>query len=455
MKSIEDHRAKLREICDFAFAHGINAIEADVEKYSSPDKWSDSIKNTFLIKCHEGFKKAQEIIIEEIKFYQSRLRESTIELKDSRRNRDKIKIDELTEEIEILNQRVKTFSHLADGIAWQLICGQIHVARRFYISEESKYLDSSNIEHALKVANEINEDPENFALISDITNFIQIGDLLVRHKDKLGIMELKEGKVNDSIADFLNKMDAEGKETTNEDLKDKFDAKTIKQIERVKRQKVRSERAIEVINNDSGTDPAGGGKITIDTPTIETEYYFEKIHELQVKLKDQNWAHGVLDNGCVHLGLYKDKGLAMAPIVIEGILKMQTKNYMMIDFMSIVDNVSQPIFAKPFDPEFLIDILTGKIKLIIGIDFDLFIAMFNDVGLKARWLSNKETIKNKEKEVRKTMFVINGKGIEIASRNQKSTMIVGGGIISKILYDNIYPSNIAFTLREGILGEKE
>src|SRR5699024_8701379 len=110
----------------------------------------------------------------------------------------------ITNELKIIEQRLKTFSHIADGIAWQLIGGEIHIAKRFYLQEKGqKRLKESNIDHAIKVAKEINKDPNNFALISDITNFIQIGDLLVVSEGTIGIMELKQGKVNKQITEFL------------------------------------------------------------------------------------------------------------------------------------------------------------------------------------------------------------------------------------------------------------
>lgn len=455
MRTLDEHRIKLKEVCDLSFAFGIRSIQTQVPENSLPDKWSEEIKHTFLIKCHEGFKTAQDLIVEEILDYQKLIREWTPELKESRRQRNKVKEKELLDKISVAEHRAKTFSHVADGIAWQLISGQIHIARRLYIKESSKYLDSSNIKHAISVAKQINEKAENFALLSDITNFVQIGDLLIRHDNKVGIMELKEGKVNDLIADFFEKIEKDKPNTEAAEILEKMDKNTIEQMQRVLRQKEIAFRALEVINSDKGLDPKTGKAITVTTPSNETEYYYEEMYELVKQLKDKNWAYGVLENACVHIGMYKNEGRLMAPFALKEILSAKTKNFIVVDYQGIIENVSSPLFSKPFNPDFLIDILVGDIKVIIAIDLDSLIDMFNDLGLKARWLTEKETAKIKQGEKTKSIFSVNNRAIGVSGHADKKEVILGGGIISKILYDNIYPSNIAHSLKYDTLGDKK
>jgi len=288
METIEKYRIKLREIADFAFSYGIQTIENNKIEIQDPEYWDDDIREKFLIACHDGFKKAQNILIEEVFKYQKLFRESRAQLKEYRRERNKPKENETITNIKILEQRLSTLSHIADGIAWQLIGSQIHVARRLYIEQNnSKFLDSSNIEHAIKVANTINKNPKDFALISDLTSFVQIGDLLVRHEDKIGIMELKEGDVNELIQDFFNSILEKKEFTRKEELFEKLDETTYKQIKRVLRQIERASQATEVINKDKGIDPVSGGNIKVSTPKIQTDYYHKELWELQERLKEK------------------------------------------------------------------------------------------------------------------------------------------------------------------------
>ena len=449
MKSKEEHKIKLREICDLAFSYGVNAIKPHVKMYSLPNTWSKEIVKLFTEKCHEGFKLAQTLIIEEVLYYQNLLREKKIELKENRRKRDKDASKETEDIISVVEHRVSAYFHVADGIAWQLISGQIHVSRRLYIGESTKQLESSNLTHAITVAVEINELPENFALISDLTHFVQIGDLLIRTPERVGIMELKQGAVNDKIADLVKKMynpDFPVKEI--EDELSTYDLNTAKQLGRVLRQQERAFRAIEVINNDKGNDPKTGEKITVSTPKNITTVYSDEFEKLLQKLDSSKWAYNVIDRGCLHIGLYRDEGRLMAPFLIKDILSKETKNHVIIDFMSIAGNVSEPLFAKPISPEFMIDILVGDLKLIIGLNIDALVQVFIDIGFEVEFLSEKETMKLKQREKIKVMFIINKRAIQIINPENKRTMIVGGGIISKILFDSIYPSNIAITLME-------
>ncbi|GEP52801.1 hypothetical protein FNO01nite_34730 [Flavobacterium noncentrifugens] len=449
MKSKEEYKKKLKEICDLAFSNGIKAIESKVKMFSLPNTWSKDIVKLFTEKTHEGFKLAQNLIIEEVLYYQALLREKKIELKENRRQRNKEAAEKSQHIIDVIEHRLNTYFHIADGIAWQLIGGEIHVSRRLYIGESTKTLDSSNLDHAIKVANEINKSPENFALLSDLTHFVQIGDLLVRTDKNVGIMELKEGAVNEKIADLIKKM--HDPEFPIEELKSEissYDKNTTKQLDRVLRQQERAFRAIEVINKDEGDDPKTGEKITVSTPKNPTITYSSEFQNLHEKLESSVWAYNVIDRGCLHIGLYRDEGRIMAGFTIKGILENETENHIIIDFISIAGNVSEPLFAKPLPPDFMIDILTGDLKLIIGLNIDALIQIFKDTGFEVKLLTEKETMKLKQKEKMKVIFTVNKRAIQITNPENDKSMLVGGGIISKILYDSIYPSNIATTLLE-------
>lgn len=446
MKTTEEHRIKVREIADLAFANAINSM--DIEKLidAKPKDWDKNIQEEFIIKVHEGFKKSQDLLVQEVLDNQEILRQKREALKESRRNRDADKAKKLSIEINVLEQRLSTFSHIADGIAWQLISGEIHIARRFHIGEDSsKFLDSSNIEHAKRVADEINQSPLDFALISDLTSFVQIGDVLIRHNNLIGIMELKEGKVNDQIKDFFDDLKKNNTVVTDDLINNKFDKKTSKQARRMQRQILRAERATEVMNSDTGIDPVSETPIKVSTPKIQTEGYQEEFIKLNKTLETKIWAYTVIEN-CLHIGMYRDKGIAMAGFAIEEILKKDTENFIIVDWLSITNNLSQPIFAKPFPPDFIVDVLTGKIKIILGINLDNLIEFFNILGIKTRWLTRKETAKAKQKEVRKGMVVVNNRAISMDLPNIGGEVIMSGGIISKILYDNILPSNIALSM---------
>src|SRR5690606_32050018 len=106
-------------------------------------------------------------------------------------------------------------------------------------------------DHAIAEAEKINVKAENFALISDLTNTIQIGDLLILEDNNLFIRELKEGKVNEKLRKMI---DSDIVESSNglKELKFEITSKEKQQIERMLRQERRAIHAVEVINTDVG-----------------------------------------------------------------------------------------------------------------------------------------------------------------------------------------------------------
>ena len=155
--------------------------------------------------------------------------------------------------------------------------------------------------------------------------------------------------------------------------------------------------------------------------------------------------------------MYKGEALPMAPIAIKSILEADTENYVLVDWMSIVENLSEPIFAKPFPPEFIIDVLTGKIKIIVGLNLDLMMKLFTDLGIETTWMSKKQTAKIKQQKIRSGLVEKKNRGISMKLPNGQE-MIMFGGTLSKIIYDSIKPSSVAISmlsLNQGAEDEKE
>lgn len=454
MKNREEHKKVLTEIAYYVFTYGMKNSGIDFSEIKHSNEIKKEDLNKFTQKAHEGFKIAQKLIIEEIIYYQSEWQIIKAKIKQFRRERNKKFEQEYSLTQKIIEQRIFTLSHIADSIAWQIIEEQLHVGRTLHIGERGiKSLENNNLQHAISAADKINEDPNAFALISDITSFVQIGDLLVRKGELVGVMELKEGKVNRQIEDFFKELKENNQTIDDLDLEKQFDKKTAKQIERFHRQQVRMERAQEIIHTDQGTDPVSGEAIYIITPAIETDYYYDVLLNMQKSLNERNWEYELIE-GCLHIGMYKNEATIMAPFIIEKIVKNYTKNYHIIDWMSIVNNFSEPIFFKPFPLNLIFDILVGEVKVIMAIDFDALIELFNVKGLDARWLSNKETSKHKQNKIRDGIIEVNGRGIMI-KLNENINFTLYTGTISKIYFDNIYPSSIATSLlMANIRGEK-
>lgn len=451
MQSKDDFKITIQEISDLAFSNAVRNLTSEIKANPDHRKWNDELKTKFKHLVHDGFKGAQLRLVEEISAYQKILTTYKEQQKQARINRDKTSEAQFKNLISEIENRIKILSHIGDGIVWQLFGAQVYKIRRFYINESSKTLEESNIEHALEVAAIINRNPDNFALITDITNFIQISDLIVLKDNQLGILELKDGKVNDELIKLKKEyFTSDNVEEKLKEIGNNLDSKKLKQFNRMLRQDMRMIQTIEVLNDDEGTDVKTGKQIKILTPKHKTETYSRKISETISKLKDSNWAYDVDCGSIIHIGVYKPVSYELSNAVIPSLLA-DSKHKIIVDFSSILKNLSEPLFAKPFPPDIIHDLLFDDLRIILGFDLDKF---FNDFeqffGVKTKVLSRKETMKLKEgdKLNSKNIFEIDNQAFELTDIETKNSMILGGGIISKLIYDNISPLTIYLDLKD-------
>ncbi|OXA85536.1 hypothetical protein [Flavobacterium hercynium] len=451
MQSKEKFKITVREISDLAFSNAINKLRSEITKNPDIRKWNEKLRSKFKHFVHDGFKGAQLKLVEEISNYQKVLIENKAKLKQARITKDKTSEKDHRNQINEIENRLKILFHIGDGIAWQLFGAQVYRIRRFYINESQKTLDESNIKHALEIASVINKNPDDFALITDITNFIQISDLIVLKDNQLGILELKEGKINDELIKLKKDLFAAGKvEEKIKEIGGNLNPKMLEQFFRMIRQEIRMIQTVEVLNKDKGTDVKTGKEIKILNPKHITETYSNKIAETFSKLKDQNWAYDIDSGGIIHIGVYKPEAYILSTVAIPSLLN-ECKFKVIIDFSSIQKNLSEPLFAKPFPPEVISDLLFDDIRIILGFDLDKF---FNDFEhffkVKTKVLSRKETMKLKEidKVNSKNIFEIKNQAFELTDIETGNSMILGGGIISKLIYDNISPLTLYLNMKE-------
>lgn len=448
----EQFSKRIREIADLVFANAISHPDAKEIFKGSPREWSEKTKSQFQHLVHDGFKKGQDLLIEELLIVQEIRKQAKESLKKYRQEKDRVKEELLKVLLSSLDDQEAILLHIGDGIAWQLLGGQVSSMRRFYTGDTKKELSSSNIKHAKSVADGINKSPEKFALISDITHSIQVGDLLIIDRNKVGVMELKEGKVNDKLGALKNVL-----YDTDVDLEEikkevsKLTLSEIKQFERMLKQDDKLLKTVEVMNTDKGTDLKTGKEIQIMTPKHITMSYCDKIESTIKEARKTGYAVSQVD-GIVQIGVYTSAYNGLLP---DGISKMfDGKKFKVVgDLERISRNVSQPIFAKPFDPGTIIDILLQDVNVVIGIDLEAFFTMLKDkFNIDTRVLSRKETMKLKEgtPKAKQNIFEIDNQAFEFSVSNiedQTKSFLLGGGIISKLLYDNITPESIALDLK--------
>lgn len=112
--------------------------------------------------------------------------------------------------------------------------------------------------------------------------------------------------------------------------------------------------------------------------------------------------------------------------------------------------ICEPIFLKPISDDNIIDLVLGRIKIYIGIDYNKIIEFSNDLGIKSSWSTSKELHKylDNSKYNSKEIFSFKNKGIKIAIDGREA--FLGQGFFTKIIFDNLLPSTMLLKYQNSI-----
>ena len=442
----EEH---LNEVLFDAIEYG--TFNLDVKYLGKSPTLELEIKSS-LIDIHRGFKKAQLSIIEKLLNIQDSLERLKEILKKHRINREK-------DEAQIIHQRIEYFIHqervyrrVADAIAWQMFHAHTYYPRRLLAGRAfSHNLNSSNLSHALHAIEELHKaDPCCFALLSDITSFIGIGDILLRDWSGIKIIELKDGKINQEIKELLNGNDFENITSNFENyiklINDDHDYKKAKQAHRMMKQSIKMQNLLVNINLGKGIDSQTRERYFLHNLSISTKS-FRPLLVKMIKIifgSKKEECHSFVER-CLCLGVYKERHLEKSKKTFqEFVCSLVGKNLPIIDFVEsgLLDQLAQPIFILPLSRDIIINLVCKKIKVYMAIDFDRLIELFKDIGMDTGWASRAETEKV---DLDKSLFRLGNRAIYYKFKDESTnpTLYVGGGLIQRIVYNHNLPSSIA------------
>src|SRR3989344_3010366 len=262
-KDLDDFEPLVRSICKMAFSSGLRELEnLGIKNVAELQQRGYRIQEKFTRCCHKGYDKAQRKIAEEI-----------------------IKLNKLKKIIYVLDNRILVLRRIIDTIAFTLFQGKTWIGRRFRLLDEMKEIDTKAILSNLKEAILLNEqDRLKFAVVCDLTTFIDVGDLLQidfhRHPAKWRIIELKEGKVNKILEDFLKKEGPSISEEESKEFLDKISHHAIKQAERMTRQKNRIKEIYNIVEKNEGIDISFKIPIRLNENEILSRHYDETLNKI-------------------------------------------------------------------------------------------------------------------------------------------------------------------------------
>jgi len=350
---------------------------------------------------------------------------------------DKRIINKIEYKLKLLNYRVSVLEHLMDSMVWTILGGKRELVARFYMEDKGrKSIEDKGFEATLGYCNKLNIDRNTFALITDLTTNIQVGDLIITNSKGFSIIEVKTGSKNLEAIELFKSYD-ENKLDVETEISNIPDPKFRKQMNRMLNQKKRIYKTRNILINETGPYQKGdNGNVNLIDPKFAQRTYHESILKLLEKSEKENFAYDFIGN-IIHVGVYRKHwrfGLGLKT------LRELNSNYPVYDLrnaMSIA--VCEPIFCKPFPQKYINQIISGEVIIYIGVDYQKIIDFANDFGGTYRWSTRREfqLVKDHSPISYKETLNWDNRGITFTENDKMG--FVGMGQIFRMVFDHYHP----------------
>jgi len=390
--------------------------------------------------CNKGFKLAQLKVIKLLRQENDKTKEikENYKLERSKSQSNKEELEKLRTEIKLAELRETLLRHVMDSIAWQLYGGKREIIARYYLEEEGyPSITDQGFEATLSLANKINSDPSKFALITDLTENIQIGDIHIWTPEGIELLEVKTGEKNRIAIELLGFYDLNNLKP--KERVEKIDDINLKeQMQRILKQKGKMQKTVKILKEGVGEYQKNDeSKVRLHESLIQQETHHHEIIAAIQESKERGWGYRCV-GAITHIGAYR--GHYRFGGGKETLLKC-TNGYPVYDIRGSTGiTIGEPIFCKPFPEEMIHDIITNEVIVYIGLDLDNIIKFGNDFGGSFRWSSKKELHEARELSPLKARETIDFKnrGIIICeTKNGKGFM--GSGLLCRLVYDHLDP----------------
>lgn len=276
-----------------------------------------------------------------------------------------------------------------DTIAWQMLQRQLCFARRLYRDKKQPSLANSNLQSVVKAAQYLRgQKPDSMPLISDLTTFVQIGDILTLDPcSGLSIVEVKEGEKNHEIGKLASFYRQSQCENFKQIVSETETPHAYKQFERMLRQMDRMEFVSNVLGIGRGRDPDSALEVTIPEPYIPMDDWDKQLNALFVHALDRGWAIDVID-GCLFVGCYADEKMrAASPFIFLTWLEKfaggeNSPIARLVDCLS--HPLALPLYAVPTLPDRMMDVMFGRLHICMGISLPGLVDECEKCGITVR-----------------------------------------------------------------------
>lgn len=348
---------------------------------------------------------------------------------------------------DVSHARRFAYMGIADAIGWQLFKNELAYVKRFFMGQRPPTLQETNIEPVLHIVELCHAKfPDSIALISDLTTFIQVGDIYhVQKNGNSNIYEVKEGKVNKQILQILTEIPTlvDDKDVPNQ-LADKPPS-FQKQVQRALRQKKRMNSLRETLENEEGIDALTGESVKILDLPVDVGTWYSSIVDLSKQCELKGYAIDVIQD-CLYIGCYETSRLKVpGQFVFEGWFSsmgatLDCPRTSLVNCMQ--DPLGLPIYNLPIPDKLKFDLLFGRKHISLGIHMKKLIEICIDIGISIRLANKKETARLKQKN--KYIWKYDGQAIVFGEGADQSCL--GEGFTLRVFYHGERPLDTMIAL---------
>ncbi len=348
----------------------------------------------------------------------------------------------------------RSLQRLLDCIIWHHFGPDITDIKRIYEFDcKIQNLFEHNILSHIEIMREINSSPKNFALISDLTSGIRIGDLFViDEQSKTNFIEVKSGDVNAEILEALRNQN-QNKLNVLEN-----DPTKNKQLYRIVKQKKRGTEILKMLKNEIATDDRFNSKSNkVMTPVVHTIINEEPLQcfskELNVffeifSTEEKDFDVLEIENSLIIVAyLPTPDNLIKSRSIMKRFNEHETMPGYRFNWLDTLTHSTfmRPIYLQPISPKVIHKIISKKIIVEFYFSNNKFMRTFQNEQTNIEYKNNKEyrRIVNEFKSfVGSSPFYHKDKGalfFKFKEINEEE-IILSEGLFCRILSNLIYPS---------------
>jgi hypothetical protein len=386
---------------------------------------------------HEGWRKGQDRAAALVRALTDELESLGRTIKNANRRGDRKRGRELTEVAKLLETRRNQARHAVNAIAWTIFGNHHHVARRFFLRQSTENLSQANLFDALAAADEVNQDPNKFAVVCDLTTFMHVGDLLVidtaNEQQPFSLVELKSGRSNDRCRAVLDQFQQTGCARSLGYGLERLSEAEVDQLMRMVRQEERAALTLEVLNTDRGTDISTGKPLVIYPQGFVIQSFAAEIVRMADELHrgGRSWAIGNASD-CLHLGLYSD--LRLARQAFGAWVAGQEVDGLTVDYKSVFSTkLARPTLTLELPHDLKLNLFTGKWRLMMCLDVATWIDQINAIYPGGAELESRRASARLRSEGAQGLFLHHDRAVRLNFAGGEAHL--ADGVLSKIFFD--------------------